>query len=41
MKKVKKVQLKKVKKSILYLFGATKGNESCCNGDQGCCPRMM
>lgn len=40
MKKVKRVQLKKKPKQMLSLFGATKGNESCCNGDNGCCPRM-
>lgn len=29
--------LKKNRKERLNLYGATKGNESCCNGDQGCC----
>lgn len=38
MKKLKKVNLIKKQKPLLYLYGATKGNESCCNGDQGCCP---
>lgn len=41
MKKIKKVYLQKQKQSDLLLFGATKGNESCCNGDQGCCPKML
>lgn len=41
MKKIKKVQIKKKMQSLLFLFGATKGNESCCNGDQGCCPKIL
>ena len=38
MNTIKKVQLIKNQNQLLQLFGATKGNESCCNGDQGCCP---
>lgn len=35
--KLKKFKLIKKNKQIIRFYGATKGNESCCNGDQGCC----
>ncbi len=35
--KIKKIKLIKKSKQTIKFYGATKGNESCCNGDQGCC----
>ena len=37
MRRIKKIKLAKNKITAIQLFFATKGNESCCNGDQGCC----